>query len=152
MTTFILKIKIMGAAEKIYNTIPSRIDQNEMLSIIYYISNEGQSKQYFNALKSISEEDDKEISDWLGMTEKTYRNYRNEDRAVKSNLMEHLVMLISLFKHGIEVFGTPHQFKKWLSTSNFYFGNKEPEHYIDTVSGIKFIDDRLTGIEFGDNA
>nr|WP_294861151.1 MbcA/ParS/Xre antitoxin family protein [uncultured Fluviicola sp.] len=143
----------MTLAEKgIYKTIPSRIDQSQILNILYHISNEGKSKLYFIALKSISEEDDKEISDWLGMTEKTYRNYRNEDRAVKSNLMEHLVMLISLFKHGIEVFGTSHQFKKWLTTSNFYFGNKEPENYIDTVSGIKFIDDRLTGIEFGDNA
>ena len=141
----------MGAAEKIHQTIPSGIDQNEILNILYPISGEGKSKLYFNALKSISEQDDKEISDWLGMTEKTYRNYRNEDRVVKTNLMEHLVMLISLFKHGIEVFGTPHQFKKWLTTSNFYFSNKEPERYMNTVSGIKFIDDRLTGIEFGDN-
>lgn len=139
------------AGRGIYQTIPSRIDQNEMLSIIYSITKNGGSKTYFSTLKSISEEDDKEISTWLGMTEKTYRNYRNEDKLVKSNLMEHLVMLISLFKHGIEVFGNPKQFKKWLSTSNFYFGDKEPDQYMDTVSGIKFIDDRLTGIEYGDN-
>ena len=134
-----------------HKTIPSRIDQNEMLNIIYSITKNGESKGYFSALKSVSEEDDKEISTWLGMTEKTYRAYRNEDKFVKSNLMEHLVMLISLFKHGIEVFGNPQQFKKWLATSNFYFGDKEPDYYMDTINGIKFIDDRLTGIEYGDN-
>ncbi len=142
----------MSAVEKeMFQTIPSRIDQNEILNLIYYTVNKGKIKIMFGALKSVSGEDDKEISTWLGVTEKTYRNYRNEDRMVKTNLIEHVVMLISLFKHGIEVFGSNQQFKKWLSTSNFYFGNKEPEHYLDTVNGIKFIDDRLTGIEFGDN-
>lgn len=143
----------MNAVETVaYKTIPSRIEQNEILNIIYYISAQGKSKQYFAKLKAISGVDDKEISSWLGMTEKTYRNYRSEDKSVKSNLMEHIVMLISLFNHGIDIFGDAPQFRKWLTTKNYYFGNKEPEYYIDTVSGIRFIDDRLTGIEYGDNA
>ena len=61
-------------------------------------------------------------------------------------------MLISLFKHGIEIFGDEEKFKQWLKTENFYFGQKTPVVFIDTASGIKFIDDRLTGIEYGDNA
>jgi len=40
----------------------------------------------------------------------------------------------------------------WLKTENFYFDQEKPMIFIDTASGIKFIDDRLTGLEYGDIA
>ena len=56
-----------------------------------------------------------------------------------------------LLKHGIEVFGTEEGFKRWLNTINFFFDKKAPVEFMNTGDGIKFIDDRLTGIEYGDN-
>jgi uncharacterized protein (DUF2384 family) len=61
-------------------------------------------------------------------------------------------MLISLFRHGKDVFGSVVNFKRWLDKDNFFFEKKSPRTFMDTVSGIKFIDDRLTGLEYGDNA
>jgi len=130
--------------------IPSKIDTNGILQ--HVLSSSEGSKIYFTILKSLSNGDDKEISDWLSISERTYRNYKSSNKATKPSLKEHTIMLISLFKHGNEIFGNHEQFKKWLKTENFYFGQKKPITFIETTSGIKFIDDRLTGIEHGDNA
>jgi uncharacterized protein (DUF2384 family) len=60
--------------------------------------------------------------------------------------------LTQLINHGIEVFGTKENFTSWLQRENFFFDKKAPVEFMRTSEGIKFIDDRLTGIEFGDNA
>jgi len=61
------------------------------------------------------------------------------------------IELISLFKHGVEVFGTQENFCNWLIANNFYLDNDTPMNYLKTISGIRLIEDRLTGIEYGDN-
>ena len=60
--------------------------------------------------------------------------------------------LTQLTKHGIEVFGTKEEFTIWLQRKNFFFDKKAPAELMHTLEGIKFIDDRLTGIQYGDNA
>ena len=141
----------MRSAERLkLQEIPSKIDSNEILQIVH--SSAIDSKNYFTILKAISHSDDKELSDWLSISEKTFRTHKTSDKTTKPSLKEHAIMLISLFKHGIEIFGNEEKFKQWLKTENFYFGQKTPVVFIDTASGIKFIDDRLTGIEYGDNA
>jgi len=60
--------------------------------------------------------------------------------------------IMSLMKHGTEVFETEENFKKWLEKENFFFDKKAPIKFMNNYSGIKFIDDRLTAIEYGDNA
>lgn len=57
-----------------------------------------------------------------------------------------------LLAHGIEVFGTEDQFMRWMTTANFYFDKKAPLEFTTTTEGLKFINDRLTGIQYGDNA
>jgi len=56
-----------------------------------------------------------------------------------------------LLAHGIEVFGAEEEFLRWMTTVNFFFNKKAPIELTTTKEGIKFIDDRLTGIEYGDN-
>jgi len=58
----------------------------------------------------------------------------------------------ALFKHGIEVFGTEEKFVEWLKSENFFFDKKAPKEFLNTNAGIEFIDCRLTGLEYGDNA
>jgi uncharacterized protein (DUF2384 family) len=130
--------------------IPSKIDTNKILQLVK--SSKLHNLVYFGLLKSITNEDDKGLSDWLNISEKTFRSHKTTEKTAKPQLIEHAILLISLFKHGVEIFGNSEQFKKWLKTENFYFDKGAPLKYIDTSSGIKFIDDRLTGIEYGDNA
>ena len=77
--------------------IPSKIDSNEILQIVHSSVNE--HKIYFTILKSISHSDDRELSDWLSISEKTFRNHKTTDKITKPSLREHAIMLISLFKH-----------------------------------------------------
>jgi len=57
-----------------------------------------------------------------------------------------------LMQHGIEVFGTKEKFNIWLERENFFFDKKAPIEFTNTDEGLKFINDRLIGIEYGDNA
>jgi uncharacterized protein (DUF2384 family) len=57
-----------------------------------------------------------------------------------------------LLAHGIEVFGAEEEFLRWMTTANFFFDKQAPIELTNTKEGVKFIDDRLTGIEYGDNA
>jgi len=129
--------------------IPSKIENTEVYDLVNTLKNN--SKRLFSTLKLVTDEDDKAISLWLDINEKTFREQKNTSKPVKPILVEHVIMLISLFKHGIEIFGSADQFKKWLEHTNFHFDQKAPIHFINTISGIKFIDDRLTGLEYGDN-
>jgi len=53
---------------------------------------------------------------------------------------------------GKQVFGTDELFVEWLKEPNFFFDGKAPLLFLSTEEGIKYIMDRLTGIEYGDNA
>lgn len=134
-----------------YN-VPARIDSTEILKLISASIRNLSHNVFFNELKTVSNEDDKRISDWLNISEKTFRNYRSQNIDTKPYILEHAIMLISLFKHGTDIFGNSDRFKEWLTTPNFHFDQKAPVEFVETASGIKLIDNRLTGIEFGDNA
>ncbi|MFZ2282631.1 MAG: MbcA/ParS/Xre antitoxin family protein [Lutibacter sp.] len=119
--------------------------------ILFYLRNNNINWKYFNYLKEITTLSDEIISAWLNINSKTLRAYRKPESVSKENIKEHLVLLISLYEHGIDVFETKENFDKWLLTNNYFLDNKPPKDFLDTVSGIKFIDDQLTAIEYGDN-
>ncbi|MEW4923166.1 antitoxin Xre/MbcA/ParS toxin-binding domain-containing protein [Algibacter sp. 2305UL17-15] len=131
--------------------IPVRITDNELLN---YIENNKISYDYIERFKKISHITDSIMSDILNLTERTVRNYRqsSEKKELSNTLREKLVLLISLYKHGAIVFGTTENFNTWLDTENFILDKKAPREFLKTVTGIRFIEDRLTGMEYGDNA
>ena len=47
--------------------------------------------------------------------------------------------------------GQQEDFNEWLNTPNVFLENKKPISFLNTISGGKFIDSRLTGIQYGDN-
>lgn len=119
--------------------------------ILFYLRQNNINWRYFNYLKEITTLNDEIISTWLNINSKTLRSYRKPESISKDNIKEHLVLLISLYKHGTAVFESKENFDKWLVTENYFLDNKAPKKFLDTISGIKFIDDRLTAIEYGDN-
>jgi uncharacterized protein (DUF2384 family) len=60
--------------------------------------------------------------------------------------------LAALYKQGTEDFGTQENFVIWLKRANFFFDKKAPIEFLDTPEGMEYIDNRLTGLEYGDNA
>ncbi|MBS1526422.1 MAG: DUF2384 domain-containing protein [Bacteroidetes bacterium] len=136
------------AQANLLKTIPSRVDANITLKMV---SSGKVGPQHLQAIKDLTLFNDEKISDWLDISVKTYRSYKKPHSTIKARIKEQAVMALSLIKHGIEVFGTREKFSEWLSKENFFFDKRAPIEYMNTNSGIKFIDDRLTALEYGDN-
>lgn len=108
---------------------------------------------FINALKKLIGIKLSILARWLNITPRTFQNYLDKGTiTLKDNLREHIIMVLSLYKHGKEVFGSVSDFETWLSAKNIFLDGKEPADFLDTISGIRFIDSRLTAIEYGDNA
>lgn len=134
---------------KLYTAIPSQINPVQVLELVHKGS---VTSKYMQVLKSVSAIADDVISEWLNINVKTFRTYKSKSVKIKEDLQEHTLMLLSLMKHGEEVFGDTETFNTWLDTDNFYLNWKKPNAYLNTISGIQFVDDQLTGMEYGDNA
>lgn len=65
-------------------------------------------------------------------------------------MKNHDSLISTLYQHGIEVFGSSENFTKWLNSENIIFDSKMPKEFLNTIEGIKFVDDRLAAIEHGD--
>jgi uncharacterized protein (DUF2384 family) len=121
------------------------------IDLLFFIKNEEVDLEYLNHLKEISSFSDEVIASWLDISVKTLRNYRKAESELKESLKEHLVLLLSLYQHGTLVFGSAGNFDKWLEAENFFFDNQPPRDFLSTSSGIRFTDNRLTAMEYGDN-
>ena len=75
------------------------------IDILFFIKNEEVDLQYLNYLKEITSFSDEVVAHWLDVSVKTLRNYRKSESDLKESLKEHLVLLLSLYQHGIDVFG-----------------------------------------------
>lgn len=128
--------------------IPSQIHESE---ILYYLQKKDINWQYVDAIKKLTDFNDDKLADWLNMSVKTFREYRKPQSIFKENVKEHVLLLLALVRHGIAVFGTAVNFDQWLETPNFFFDNQKPASFLNTITGIRFADDRLTAMEFGDN-
>ncbi len=139
----------MGEKKKYKNIeIPSFVSEPEMLYAVR--QNNIDSEQIFN-LKMLSGLKDEFLSLSLNLNIKTFRNFKLRQLPMKPYLQEHVFALLSLFNHGIEIFGSSDQFNEWLQKPNHFFDNDSPLNFLNTISGIKYTDDRLIAIEYGDN-
>ena len=124
---------------------------NSEVEVLQFLEDVDVNSSYVNVLKESSLLTDELLSDCLDVSVKTFRTYKNTQQTISFSLKEHIVMLISLFQHGNVVFGSSQSFENWLFKENLLLFNKKPSHFLKSVSGIRLIDDRLTGMEYGDN-
>jgi len=138
----------MSEQSTLLKNIPDRVSDSEVLRFLY----KGNiNRTYINSFKKYTSLTDDSISELLNINVKTFRNYKKIESKFNANIQEKLILLFSLFKHGSEVFGDINEFNKWLNSENFYFDGKTPVSYLNTITGIRFVDDRLTAMEYGDN-
>ncbi len=139
----------MGARHlSVFNQIPDNISESQ---VINYMRNYDINWSYVTSFKEYTSLQDEVISDWLNISVRTLRNYKKPENQFKANIKEHLLLLMSLFKHGQEVIGSTDAFNEWLNTENFFFDGASPVTFLNTTSGIRFVEDRLTAMEYGDN-
>jgi len=134
--------------KKILKNIPNRIND---IDILLYLEGEKVNWEYVQALKEITHFNDDILSNWLNISVKTFRSYKKTNQEININIKEHVLLLLSLVQHGNKIFNSIQKFEEWLKTENFYFNRKAPIEYLKTITGIRFVDDRLTAIEYGDN-
>ena len=137
-----------SAESLILRDVPGNINDSE---ILYFLHTKDVNWQHVNAIKTLTDFNDDILSDWLNVSVKTFREYKKPQTTFKENVKEQVLLLLSLIKHGIGVFGSVKEFDQWLNRKNFYFDNKSPNSFLNTVTGVKFVDDRLTAMEYGDN-
>jgi len=135
-------------ALQLEKSIPVGINDSQMLHQLHDNSFNG---LYLQALKEVSLFNDEEISHWLNINVKTFRAYKKPNQELNIGLQEHVLSLLSLMKHGKKLFGSRQDFKSWLTSENFYLDGKSPVDFLQTITGIRFIDERLCAMEYGDN-
>lgn len=139
----------MREKEKYQNKdIPSKASEPEVL---YAVRQNKITSNYIDVLKKLSGLKDELLSASLNLNIKTFRSYKLKSMPMKPYLQEHVFILLSLFKHGIDFFGTSNKFGEWLQKENYFFDNDMPINFLDTISGIRYTDDHLTAMEYGDN-
>lgn len=131
-----------------FDEIPNTVAESEVL---YLLQTKSVDWSVINQLKQYASRQDEVVSNWLNISVRTLRNYKTHATRIKENLKEHIIMLFALFKHGTDVFGTTDAFNAWLNKENFHFDGKSPSVFLNTITGIRFVDRRLTAMEFGDN-
>ena len=134
--------------DAILESVPRNISDGEILHLLYTTDIDW---KYVDVMKKYTDFNDDILSDWLNISVKTFREYKKPNSVFKGNVKEQVLLLLSLIKHGAEIFGSMKEFDSWLNRDNFYFDNKSPVSFMNTITGIKFIDDRLTAMEYGDN-
>ncbi|MFT4025162.1 MAG: MbcA/ParS/Xre antitoxin family protein [Flavihumibacter sp.] len=132
----------------VLDQVPSVVNDSEVLQLLYSADI---NWKFVDAIKTVTSFTDEVLSEWLNVNVKTFREYKKPKTVVKENVKEQVLLLLSLFKHGNRVFGSATAFDSWLSTENFYLDNKKPAAFLNTTTGVRFIDDRLTAMEYGDN-
>lgn len=124
----------------------------EFTATYLYATKPRNDMEFIHRLRSIIGINLTTLAGWLNITPRTFKNYLDKGSiTLKENLREHMIMILSLYKHGSEVFGNVSDFETWLSGKNVFLDNKAPADFLDTISGIRFIDSRLTAIEYGEN-
>ncbi|WP_373523025.1 antitoxin Xre/MbcA/ParS toxin-binding domain-containing protein [Aquiflexum sp.] len=135
--------------QKILEEIPSIHDFSKFY---FYLSESKMDHEFLVILNQLTGQTDTVLSDWLNISAKTLRNYKcKTDLNLKENTKEHILSLIALYKHGMEVFENSENFENWLKAKNLLLGGKAPIGFLDTISGIKWVDNRLTAMEYGEN-
>lgn len=134
--------------KKILKNIPNRIND---IDVLMYLQRKKVNWEYVQTLKRLTEFNDAMLSSWLNVSVKTFRSYKKPEQEINVNIKEHVLLLLSLIQHGKTVFNSIQKFEEWLKTDNYFFDGKPPINYLKTITGIRFIDDRLTALEYGDN-
>ena len=137
---------------KITNTekgLSSRLNESD---VVYALLSKTVDSGYLMTLKEETGISGEVLSGWLHVTPKTLRSYLVRKASLSDILGEQVLLLSSLFRHGADVFGSMKAFEVWLGRENGMLDGMKPGDLLGSVSGIRLIDGRLYGLEYGDNA
>lgn len=83
---------------------------------------------------------------------KTFKNYKQQNILLDPAVSEKVLTLFALYDKGISLFGSVDEFNKWMGEPAFGLGNQIPKDLLNTITGIKLLEEELIRIEYGDLA
>jgi putative toxin-antitoxin system antitoxin component (TIGR02293 family) len=92
------------------------------------------------------------IEDIFQISYKSFTNYRKNRKKLNPTASEKAFAMMSLYKKGRDLFGSTAEFNKWLTEPSFGLGQQIPQELLDTITGIRLVEEELTRIEYGDLA
>jgi putative toxin-antitoxin system antitoxin component (TIGR02293 family) len=90
-----------------------------------------------------------EFQQVFNTTVKTIQNHAAKALTLDATLSEKLLKSFALFDKGVEVFGSAKYFNQWLHKPAYGLGYQVPLDMMDTITGIRLVEDQLIRIEFG---
>lgn len=106
----------------------------------------------FNDMVTVANYDKNFAADLLDVSYKTITRYQKERKKLSPLQSEYILKTIVLYNKGEKIFGSNESFTKWLNKPAFGLGNRMPNAFITTVTGINHILDELNRIAHGDLA
>ena len=106
----------------------------------------------FNDMVTIANYDKDYAADLLDVSYKTITRYQKENKKLSPLQSEFILKTIVLYNKGEKVFGSHKSFSNWLQKPAHGLGNRVPNTFITTVTGINHIVDELNRIAHGDLA
>jgi putative toxin-antitoxin system antitoxin component (TIGR02293 family) len=142
----------MGAvtnATKVYKQYKDYLDEEEQNIVS---EPEAVYASSFNDMIAVANYDKDFAADLLDVSYKTITRYQKERKKLSPLQSEYILKTIVLYNKGERVFGSNESFTKWLAKPAFGLGNRIPNTFITTVTGINHILDELNRIAHGDLA
>lgn len=90
-----------------------------------------------------------ELASLLGLAPKTIDNYRNNQKLVQHDQAEKLLILLRLYARGQKLFGALKEFRDWLYYPQPALEMRPPVNMLDSISGIRLVEECLDRIEHG---
>jgi putative toxin-antitoxin system antitoxin component (TIGR02293 family) len=106
----------------------------------------------FDDMIAVANYDKDFAADLLDVSYKTITRYKKNSKKFSPLQSEYILKTIVLYNKGESVFGSFDSFNKWLNKPAFGLGNRIPNSFITTVTGINHILDELNRIAHGDLA
>lgn len=91
---------------------------------------------------------DREMARVLNISERTFHRY-TPDTQLDTASTERLLKLMLLYQHGEEVFSNLDDFKPWVRQPMRIFADKSALELLDTATGLEWVNNVLSRIEFG---
>lgn len=101
------------------------------------------------SLKESVRMDDKSISDFIGITARTYHNYIEHNKVLDLEKSDRIYRLASMVALAEEVFEDEEYAHNWLRQPQFGLGGAIPLKMMESEAGASLIEDLLNRIEHG---
>lgn len=128
------------------------VERLQEADVAYALMGQGVDSSVLMAFKDVTGVSGELLADWLHVTPKTLRSYLAKKVLLADTVGEQVLLLQALFSRGCRLFGSHKAFETWLSRENGMLDGLKPLALLGSVSGIRLVESRLIGLEYGDNA